>query len=134
MLESSEESFESFSVLRSFKANSCRIFGRAEIIWYCVLEWNGNGIKQTKLSYKGVLSVVSKVVRSRSNQKIRKICVVRPSKIVMQISSDVIGLKKSLSQAHKYQRGLNRLFKPCPKVTKVSSIAIELKSSRGTSN
>ena len=26
---------------------------------------------------------------------------------VMQISSDVIGLKKSLSQAHKYQRGLN---------------------------
>ena len=44
----------------------------------------------------------------------------------MQISRDVIGLKKSLSQAHKYQRGLNRLFlKPCPKVTKVSSIAIE---------
>ena len=29
----------------------------------------------------------------------------------MQISSDVIGLKTSLSQAHKYHRGLNRLFK-----------------------
>ena len=28
----------------------------------------------------------------------------------MQISSDVIGLKKNLSQAHKYHRGLNRLF------------------------
>ena len=51
---------------------------------------------------------------------------------VMQISSDVIGLKNSFSQAHKYQKGLNRLFlKPCPKETKVSSIAIELKSTRG---
>ena len=29
----------------------------------------------------------------------------------MQISSDVIGLKTTLSQVHKYQRGLNRLFK-----------------------
>ena len=28
MLESREESFEGFGVLRSFKANSCRIFGR----------------------------------------------------------------------------------------------------------
>ena len=44
----------------------------------------------------------------------------------MQISNDVIVLKKSLSQAHKYHRGLNRhFFKPCPKVTKVSSIAID---------
>ena len=36
MLESSEEAFEGFDVLRSFKANSCRIFadrGRAENIY-----------------------------------------------------------------------------------------------------
>ena len=43
----------------------------------------------------------------------------------MQISIDVIGLKKSLSQAQKYHRGLNRL-------SQNRVIAIELKSSRGT--
>ena len=51
----------------------------------------------------------------------------------MQISSDVIGLKKSLSQTKQIsQRTEPALLKPCPKMTKVSWIAIELKSSHGT--
>ena len=91
---------------------------------------------------EGVLSVVSKVVRSRrdrsrSNQKSPSIeltfaapqindsihqllylertrglsPIVKTVYNLMQISSDVVGLKKSLPHAYKYQRGLNRLFK-----------------------
>ena len=41
--------------------------------------------------------------------------------------------KKSLSQASPISKRTEPAFlKPCPKVTKVSSIAIEFKSSRGT--
>ena len=51
----------------------------------------------------------------------------------MQISSDVIGLKKVLVPGAQISKRTEPAFlSPCPKVTKVSSIAIELKSSRGT--
>ena len=51
----------------------------------------------------------------------------------MQIQTGVIGFKQSLSQASPISKRTEPAFlKPCPKVTKVISIAIELKWSRGT--
>ena len=51
----------------------------------------------------------------------------------MQISPDVIGFTKSLSQEFLILKRTEPAFlKPCLKVTTVSSIAIEINSSRGT--
>ena len=48
----------------------------------------------------------------------------------MQIQTDVIGFKKSLSQASPIPMTTEpACLKPCPKVTKVSSIASELNES-----
>ena len=53
----------------------------------------------------------------------------------MQISPDVIGFKKSLYQESPISKSTEPAFlKPRLKVTKVSSIAIELNLSRGTFN
>ena len=50
---------------------------------------------------------------------------------VMQIQTDIIGLKKSLSQASPISKRTGRAFyKMRPNVTKVSSIAIELNRDR----
>ena len=50
----------------------------------------------------------------------------------MQLSSDVIGLKVLVPGAQISQMTEPAFLKSCPKMTKVSSIEIELKLSRGT--